>query len=161
MDAPGADPGRPVSSVGPKERAIIKGLVRALQGIDIDELPESPRVDTLRGLQWALESIISPQIEPRGQHRVPFNIRLTKEEAAVGRAAIDTAWEISSFVLAGLQYLRPRGYVSRWGAEVPAMWSPGDLRHAVESARAALVDLEASIDKLSQLKVSALSKTTP
>ena len=160
MDVPGADPDPPVSSVGPKERAIIEELVRALQGIDIDGLPEGPRGDTLRGLQWALESLVSPQVEPRTQHRVPLNIRLTKRELRVGQAAMNAAWEISSFVLTGLQFLRPRGYVSRWGAEVPAMWSPGDFRQAVESARAALVDLEALNDKLNQLKVGGLSNAT-
>jgi hypothetical protein len=94
---PGADPGPPVSSVGPKERAIIEEIVEALQEINIDELPESPRGESIQGLQSALESLISPQVEPRDHHSVRFNIRLTERELRVGQAAIDAAWEISSF----------------------------------------------------------------
>ena len=159
-DGPGADPDPPVSFVSPEERAIIEEIVEALREIDIYELPESPRRGTIRGLLWALESLISPQIEPREQHCVPFNIRLTKDEAAVGQATIDEVWQISAPVLVGLHFLRTGGYISPWGAELPAMWSTGDFWNAIKDARAALVCLEAFTEKLYRLRYGALPQNT-
>lgn len=160
--APEPDLAPPVSRAGPRERAIVEEIVEALHDIDIDALPETSRGDTVRGLLWALEALITPLVEPHDQHYVPFNIRLTQDEAAVGRAAINEVWQISSSLLTGLHFLRTRGYVSRWGAEVPAMWSPGDFYSAIEGARDALARLEALNDKLHVLKFgTALTDAAP
>ena len=117
-----------------------------------------PRGDTIRGLLWTLEHLLSPMIQPQCQHCIPFNACLTKEEALVGRAAINEAWKVSCSVLGGLDYLTTRGYVSRWGAECPAHWSPGDFCNAIDDARAALMRLEALNDKLYQLRYGKLPR---
>jgi hypothetical protein len=137
---------------------MIEEIVEALSVIDISELPESPRGDTIRGLLWALESLNSRLIEPRDQRSVPFDIRLTKKEAAVGQAAINEAWQIISCVLVGLFFLKARGYVNRFGVELPTCWSPSDFYNAIEDARAALVRLEALNDKLYNLQRGRLPK---
>jgi hypothetical protein len=137
--------------ISPKERAIMENIVAALHDIDIKELPPTPRGDTIRGLLGALDYLISGKVEPREHHHVPFNIQLTREEAALGRAAVAEVWEISADVLVGLACLRARGYVNHNGGEVPALWSPGDFYHALEDARNALFRLEALNDKLYQL----------
>jgi hypothetical protein len=152
-DTPGPD-WDPVTSLGPNERAIIGELVEAMHDVDIDGLPASPRCDTIRGLLWALERLISPRIEPQSQHCIPFNIRLSQDETTLGRAAIDEVWAISCLLLVGLEHLKTQGYISRHGVEVPAGWSPGDFYNAIEDARAALTRLEAFNDKLCQLKYS-------
>ena len=137
--------------ISPKERATMKNIVAALHDIDVDGLPEKPRGDTVRGLLRALEYLVSVKVEPRKHHQVPFNIQLTRQEAALGRAVVAEMWEIASCVLMGLEFLQPRGHVSRWGFEVPATWSPGDFYNAIEDARNAFFRLEALNDKLYQL----------
>jgi hypothetical protein len=150
-DAPGSNPDPASYGVGFKEREIIEDIVDALRDIDIEQLPESPRGDTIRCLQWALEYLMSPPMQPQDQHRVPFNFRLTKEEAVLGQEAIEEVWRISSWILSGLDQLRTRGFVSRWGGECPACWSPGDFYNSIKGAREALVRLEALNDKLYQI----------
>ena len=101
---------------------------------------------------------VSPVIQPRGQHPTPFNISLSKEEVAVGKAVIDEVFGISSLVLCGLDFLRTRGYVSPHGVEVSAWWSPGDLGSAVEDAQVALVRLDELNQRLYKLCYGALPK---
>jgi hypothetical protein len=144
--------------VSPEQHEKIKEAIASLYDIDIDGLPGIAIGDTVLGLKWALEAMITPAIQPRSHHRVPFNINLSKEEAAVGKAVINEVFRISNSVLCGLHFLRTRGYVSPYGAEVPACWSPGDFWNAVEDAQAALVHLDGLNQKLYKLRYGALPK---
>jgi hypothetical protein len=146
--APNSDP--QLIDLCPEEREVIEDIVEALHHIDTRTLPETPRTDTIRGLLWALEYLISPTIEPRCQHNDPFNIQLTPEEAGIGQAAIKEVWTISCSVLVGLGRLTTRGTVSRWGIECPATWSPGDFDNLIQAARESLARLEALIHQLKE-----------
>jgi hypothetical protein len=141
-----------LAEIGDTERSILEDIVDAFYGINIDNLPEDPRGDTIRGLFWALEAVLSPLTEPHKQHLVPFNANLTQEEAALGRAAIEKVWEISSSLLVGLRFLCAHGYVIGRGVELPACWSPGDFDGAIESARDSLARLTELNDKLYRLR---------
>jgi hypothetical protein len=66
---------------------------------------------------------------------------------------LSEAWKVTRAILVGLQYFHTRGFVSRHGAEVPAMWSPGDFSSSIESSRKALDRLAALNEKLYQLKI--------
>jgi hypothetical protein len=150
----GASPGSgrastvPILQVQGTERMLIEEIVEALQEIDIDQLPETPRADTIRGLLWALERLLGPKIEARQQHHVPFNARLSQSEARIGRAAIEEVWRISCSLLVGLEFLTPHGHVSRWGAECPGHWSPGDFYNSIQDAREGLELLARYNDEL-------------
>ena len=144
--------------VSPEEHEKIKEAIASLHDIDIDGLPGIAIGDTVLGLRWALEAMIRPMIQPRSHHHVPFNINLSKEEAAVGKAVINEVFRIGNSVLCGLHFLRTRGYVSPVGVEVPACWSPGDFWNAVEDAQAALVHLDGLNQKLYKLRYGALPK---
>ncbi len=141
-----------LSEIGDAERAIIQDIVDALHGTDFDGLTPEPRGDTIRGLLWALEDLLSPVIEPREQHCVPFNVNLTQEEAALGRDAIKEVWNICSSLLVGLSFLVAHGYVNSRGVELPASWSPGDFHSAINSARDSLARLTVLSDKLYKLR---------
>lgn len=141
-------------------REEIEPVVEALRDIDLWGLPVCPAGDTIRGLVWALEYVISPRIRPRCQHHVPFNLSISQEEEALGQAAINEVFQISATLLVGLRFLQTRGYVSEWGAECPACWSPGDFCSAIEDARDALGRLEVLNDKLYNFKWGTLPKHT-
>jgi hypothetical protein len=132
-------------------REDIEPVVDSLRDIDLWGLPQCPTGDTIRGLVWALEYAISPKVEPRCQHQVPFNLSISKEEEALGQAAIDEVWQISAALLVGLRFFQTRGFVSEWGVECPASWSPGDVYSAINDARDALGRLEVLNDKLYNL----------
>lgn len=144
--------------VSPEEHEKIKEAIASLYDIDVDGLPGIALGDTVRGLTWAMEAMITPVIQPCGHHHGPFNINLSQAEVAVGKAVIDEVFRISNSVLCGLHFLRTRGYVSAYGAEVPACWSPGDFWSAVEDAQAALVRLDGLNQKLYELRYGALPK---
>jgi hypothetical protein len=142
----------PIMGVRGRERTLIEQIVEALQDIDIHELPQTPRADTIRGLIWALERLLASKIEARQQHHIPFNARLTQAEAKIGRAAIEEVWRISCSLLVGLEFLTPHGHVSRWGVECPGHWSPGDFHSAIQDAREGLQRLERFNDELCTLR---------
>lgn len=143
-----------------EEREMIEQVVEALHVIDLGGLPVCPTADTIRGLVWALEYAISPKIQPRCQHPVPFNLSFSKAEEALGQGASNEVWKIIATLLVGLGFLETRGVVSRSGVECPASWSPGDLSDAIEEARDSLVRLEALNDKLCSLECGTVAEDT-
>lgn len=141
-------------------REAMEPVVEALHDIDLWGLPECPAGDTIRGLVWALEYAISQKVEPRGQHLVPFNLSISKEEVVCGRATIHEVWEICAALLCGLMFFQTHGHVTARGVEIPACWSPGDFCSVIEDARDALGRLEVLNDKLYNLKGGTLPKHT-
>jgi hypothetical protein len=143
-----------------QKHRMIEEVVEVLRDIDLKALPDGPTGETIRGLVWALEYAVSAKTEPRHQHDVPCHLRLSKEEAALGQAAINEVWKSCASLLYGLTFFQPHAHVGHRGVEWPACWSPGDFYQALEDARDALVCLEALNDKLYNLQCGRLAKDT-
>jgi len=147
-----------LTPVSPKEHEKIKQAIASLHDIDTDGLPSLAIGDTVLGLRWALEAMIRPMIQPRSHHHAPFNVHISKEESALGQAVINEVFGISCLVLVGLNHFSPLGFVNPCGAEITAVWSPGDFWEVVAEAQAALKRLEALAGKLCELRYGALPK---
>ena len=152
--------GQGLISMPSQERHMTGEVVEALRGIDLNALPSGPTGEAIRGLVWALEYAVSPKTKPRHQHDVPCHLRLSKEDEALGQAAIDEVWKSCASLLYGLTFFQPYGHVDHRGVDWPACWSPGDFYQALEDARDVLVRLETLNDKLYNLQCGRLAKHT-
>jgi hypothetical protein len=122
-----------------------------MYGADIDNLPEDSMYHALQAILHYAWNGESERIKPTGTYCVPFNIDLTPAQAAQVRDIKHEVWEISALLLQSLGHLHINGFISQYGCECPASFSPGDVSTQVVWAKEAMVRLETAVDKLCEL----------
>jgi hypothetical protein len=87
-------------------------------------------------------------MRPTGTHCAPFNVDLTAAQATQVRKIKNEVWETSALLLQILGHLHTNGFISQYGGECPASFSPGDVFCQVKCAKEAMVRPEAAVNKL-------------
>jgi hypothetical protein len=137
---------------------IVEGLVDAMEGAGLHQLPQEPLGDTVRGthrqLRYALAEA-QPKIKPKDSHRRPFHLDLNARKADLYKQAREEAWDACASMLNSMEFLRVRGCITEFGVELPANGSVGDAYLCLEGAKRSLTRFEGILSKIEALNGQA------